>query len=76
MENLRKKLPFGNPDVLAPSHTVIQDVNKWIFIEGQEIELKHTFLTCELAREWPENISFVMVYLKTILGIRVCEVAI
>lgn len=53
-----KKLPFGNPDILAPLHTVIQDVNKWIFIEGQEIELKHTFLTCELAREWPENISF------------------
>lgn len=53
-----KKILFGNPDVLTSLHTVIQDVNKWIFTEGQEIELKHTFLTCELAREWPENISF------------------
>lgn len=53
-----KKLIFGDSDVLIADYSVLKTVINWIFIEGNEIELKHTFLTSELAREWPENISF------------------
>lgn len=52
-----KKLLFGDPDLIS-DYSVLQVVINWIFIEGNEVELKHTFLTSELAREWPENISF------------------
>ncbi|MFB1164143.1 hypothetical protein ACEZED_20775, partial [Escherichia coli] len=53
-----KKLIYGDPDILLSDYSVLQTVINWIFIEGNEIELKHTFFTSELAREWPEYLSF------------------
>lgn len=53
-----KKLIYGDPDILLSDYSVLQTVINWIFIEGNEIELKHTFFTSELAREWPEYVSF------------------
>lgn len=50
-----RKIPFGEEHAALPAFDVIQETAKWIFLEGNETELKHTFLSSELAREWPEN---------------------
>jgi len=53
-----RKITFGSFEYCEESFDLLQSVAKWIFVEGQESELKHTFLTSELAREWPESLSF------------------
>ncbi|HBN0911692.1 TPA: hypothetical protein P7W98_001477 [Escherichia coli] len=53
-----RKIPFGEEHAALPAFYVIQETAKWIFLEGNETELKHTFLSSELAREWPEGVTF------------------
>lgn len=53
-----RKIPFGEEHETLSAFDVIQETAKWIFLEGDEIELKHTFLSSELAREWPEGVTF------------------
>ena len=56
--NPPKKIEFGDNLICEQSFTGIQSAAKWIYCEGEEVELKHTFLTSELAREWPQGVSF------------------
>lgn len=53
-----RKISFGEEHAALPAFDVIQETAKWIFLEGNETELKHTFLSSELAREWPEGVTF------------------
>lgn len=53
-----RKMAFGDVDNCLASFAMIQNVAKWVYLEGEEVELKHTFLTNELAREWPDDITF------------------
>lgn len=53
-----RKITFGNEVDCVASFSTIQAAAKWIYLEGEEVELKHTFLSNELAREWPDNTSF------------------
>lgn len=53
-----RKIKFGVFEDEEKSFNILQSVASWIFIEGQESELKHTFLTSELAREWPDTLNF------------------
>ncbi|WP_440799857.1 hypothetical protein [Serratia marcescens] len=53
-----RKIPFGEENLALPAFDIIQETAKWIFLEGNETELKHTFLSSELAREWPEGVTF------------------
>lgn len=53
-----RKIPFGEEHAALSAFDVIQETAKWIFLEGNETELKHTFLSSELAREWPEGVTF------------------
>lgn len=53
-----RKISFGNNLDCVNAFNSIQTTAKWIYTEGDEIELKHTFLSNELAREWPDNIDF------------------
>jgi len=44
----------------APIHIypVLNEIVRWIYLAGDEIEIKHTLFTCELAREWPETVAY------------------
>ena len=53
-----RKIPFGEEYAALPTFDIIQETAKWIFLEGNEAELKHTFLSTELAREWPDGVTF------------------
>lgn len=53
-----RKIAFGDETLALPSFDIIQEAAKWIFLEGNETELKHTFLSSELAREWPADVDF------------------
>ncbi|CAD5358390.1 protein of unknown function [Enterobacter cancerogenus] len=52
------KFPFGEELAALPAFDVIQEKEKRIFLEGNETELKHTFLSSELTREWPGGATF------------------
>ncbi|MBI6140625.1 hypothetical protein [Serratia plymuthica] len=53
-----RKMAFGDVANCVTSFAMIQNVAKWVYLEGEEVELKHTFLTNELAREWPDETTF------------------
>ncbi|CNJ19038.1 hypothetical protein [Yersinia frederiksenii] len=53
-----KKVKFGKINATNTIFKVIQTAAKWVYFEGEEIELKHTFLSNELAREWQVDVSF------------------
>ena len=42
------KNPIRRRTCILPAFYVIQETAKWIFLEGNETELKHTFLSSEL----------------------------
>ncbi|MHA1057140.1 hypothetical protein [Enterobacter mori] len=53
-----RKIEFGCEETALPAFEVIQETARWLFLEGNEAELKHTFLSCELAREWPDGLTY------------------
>ncbi|MGY2800350.1 hypothetical protein ACVWV0_004626 [Ewingella americana] len=53
-----KKILFGKSIFTEQDFFMIQSAAKWVYFEGEEVELKHTFLSNELAREWPDGLDF------------------
>ena len=52
-----RSIEFG---VLDESCTLesLQEAASWVYLEGTDNEVRHTFLTAELAREWPASATF------------------
>lgn len=53
-----RRLEFG---AFAPDNVPFLDlqlVASWIYLEGEDVEVRHTFLSGELAREWSPEVSF------------------
>jgi hypothetical protein len=46
---------FGEDKI---SFDQLQRIASWVYQEGSDTEVRHTFLSAELAREWPQNIPF------------------
>ena len=38
--------------------TALQEAATWVYLEGEDVEVRHTFLSSELARAWTPNVSF------------------
>lgn len=36
----------------------LQEAATWVYLEGEDVEVRHTFLSSELARAWSSNVSF------------------
>ncbi|QLA06310.1 hypothetical protein HWQ18_07275 [Enterobacter ludwigii] len=53
-----KKISLNCSDADINSFQTLQDVVKWVYLEGDEHEVRHTLLASELAREWPEGLTF------------------
>lgn len=62
-----KKISLNCSDTDINSFQTLQDVVKWIYLEGDEHEVRHTLLTAELAREWPEGLTFEKGILKRLV---------
>ncbi len=52
-----RRLNFGELDESC-SFQLLQDAADWVYLEGTDNEVRHTFLTAELTREWPADASF------------------
>ena len=46
---------FNNYDIPIK---LLQEAASWLYLEGDDVEVRHTFLTAELARAWTLNVSF------------------
>ncbi|MFS7161142.1 hypothetical protein AB6825_01070 [Serratia proteamaculans] len=53
-----KNLIFNKDKLKDEVFDNIQEAILWIYFEGNEIEIKHTFLSSEIAREWALNINY------------------
>ena len=47
-----RRLDLGTARVSADTFAELQQAGRWVFVEGQDVELRHTLLVGELAREW------------------------
>lgn len=52
-----RRLELGEFSTDVPL-AALQQAAVWIYLEGADVEVRHTFLSAELAREWPANRSF------------------
>jgi hypothetical protein len=53
-----RKLELG---IFQPNNipfNTLQEAATWVYLEGEDVEVRHTFLSSELARAWIPNISF------------------
>jgi hypothetical protein len=53
-----RKLDLG---IFQPNNTpfnALQEAATWVYLEGEDVEVRHTFLSSELARAWTPNIPF------------------
>lgn len=53
-----RKIIFGEFNKLTDSMASLQDAAKWVYLDGKDIEIRHTFLSGELARAWETRGSF------------------
>lgn len=53
-----RRLDLGGAPATAPTFAELQQTARWVFVEGQDVELRHTLLTGELAREWRDEQPF------------------
>lgn len=53
-----KTLAFVKEELNKDVFLILQESISWVYLQGEEVEMKHTFLSNELAREWPQNISY------------------
>ena len=54
-----KKIPLGTaPQDDLKLFSSLQRACEWVYSNPREVEIRHTLLTNELAREWPEASSF------------------
>lgn len=37
---------------------ILQEAATWLYLEGDDIDVRHTFLSAELAREWAPDVTF------------------
>ncbi|NPE60156.1 hypothetical protein HLB27_14905 [Dickeya dadantii] len=55
-----RRLDLGIEHVNSIDFDKLSMVVSWIYLEGDDIEIRHTFFSTELAREWNPEISFCM----------------
>ena len=53
-----RRLELGDGDETVASFADLQDAARWLFVDGRDVELRHTLLAGELAREWPDEQPF------------------
>ncbi len=53
-----RRLDLGGAPATASTFAELQQTARWVFVEGQDVELRHTLLTGELAREWRDEQPF------------------
>lgn len=53
-----RRLEFGEVQLNDSLFPKLQEVAAWIYLEGEDVEVKHTFLSSELARAWTSNDAF------------------
>lgn len=53
-----RKLPLGNGVPGSDDFEALQAVAAWVYLEGADVEVRHTFLSAELSREWTAGESF------------------
>lgn len=53
-----RRLDFGNIETNKIPFDVAQEAATWVYLEGADVEVRHTFLSAELAREWTPGASF------------------
>lgn len=53
-----RRLEIGSFQTLHCLFDTLQDVARWIYLEGDDVEVRHTFLASELSREWPLDSTF------------------
>ena len=53
-----RRLDLGHGDETVASFAGLQEAGRWLFVEGRDVELRHTLLTGELAREWRDEQPF------------------
>ena len=53
-----RSLDFGSFPKDGPNYDLLQEAAKWVYLEGSDIEVRHTFFSAELAREWPSQLTF------------------
>lgn len=53
-----RKLALGRPAADAQGLAAQGEAAAWVYLEGADVEVRHTFLSAELAREWAAGESF------------------
>lgn len=53
-----RRLDFGTFQDQDYSFHHLQEAAVWVYLEGDDVEVRHTFLSTELAREWAPNKAF------------------
>lgn len=53
-----RRLDLGEFDPNEIPFKALQEAATWTYLEGDDIEVRHTFLSAELARAWTPDISF------------------
>lgn len=53
-----RRIALGAAQVDSEFFRLLQRAARWVFTEGQDVELRHTLLTNELAREWRDDEAF------------------
>lgn len=53
-----RRIELGNFQTNNSLFQTLQEAASWIYLEGEDVEVRHTFLSAELARAWIPEISF------------------
>lgn len=53
-----RRLELGNFQADKTPFKSLQEAATWVYLEGDDVEVRHTFLSAELARAWNPDISF------------------
>lgn len=53
-----RRLDFGSFELNEILFKALQEAAAWLYLEGDDVEVRHTFLSAELARAWTPGISF------------------
>lgn len=53
-----RRLEFGELQLKESLFQILQEAAAWIYLEGEDVEVKHTFLSSELARAWTSSDSY------------------
>ena len=53
-----RRIELGVFQTNEPPIKILQETAKWLYLEGEDVEVRHTFLTAELARAWTPDVCF------------------